>query len=110
MTRILTIIALLIAPSATVAANDGVSTQEFCATWGTLASAIMTVRQRGVPMSKVMEMETTRFERDGVDFKISNVVILAYEQPQWASEKLRAEAVSEFRNEMELLCYKAALK
>lgn len=69
-----------------------------CAEIGSLAHTIMEARQSGTPMSRVMEILE--------DFPAAPpLVIAAYGTPRFSTKSYQAEAASDFRNEVEVLCY-----
>lgn len=69
-----------------------------CAIIGDLAQAIMEVRQSGVPMSDAMRIS-------GDNDAIRAIVIAAYSYPRFRTERVKSEAIADFRNEFELMCY-----
>lgn len=72
--------------------------QATCAEIGALAYTIMEVRQSGRPMSVLMEIasETPSLQR---------LVIAAYDTPRYSTKKYQLEAASDFRNDVEAICY-----
>jgi hypothetical protein len=86
----MTIAALLVAAS----------TSTFCTVIGDLAEAIMTNRQLGIPMSRMMEI-------NGADDLARLMVMEAYKEPRYSSDEYQRRAVQDFRNEIEVACYQA---
>ncbi|MGB3348298.1 MAG: hypothetical protein WBA85_05985 [Brucella anthropi] len=79
--------------------NDAV-----CKAIGGLAATIMKHRQKNTPISDLMDLET-----DASLSKISRALILkAYEEPAYLTDKAQTRAVDTFRNDAELQCFKAA--
>jgi hypothetical protein len=74
---------------------------ERCAPFGELAHEIMAARQAGVPMQKSLQLAT-----DGGLAHHAELVIAAYEQPDYRSEGHRARAISEFESAAYLDCVK----
>lgn len=95
MTRLTIILSLLFVTPAW--AEEKKLTGEICPDLGLVAEVFMTARQKGVPLSKVME-------EGGKEF--FDMLIAAYEETQWTTEERRADAVRRFRNSVELDCYK----
>lgn len=92
------IVALL---TATSAHAEEPSKDEYCASWGRLASKIMELRQDEAPMSNVMEIATG----GSTDASERNIVMAAYNEPAYGSDAAKQKAVDAFRNKIELQCY-----
>ena len=103
MTRLAIIFSLLFVTPAW--AEDKEHTNFVCENLGLIAEAFMTAHQKGVPLSKVMEIEAPL----GIE-RIKKFALWAYEEPQWTTEERRADAVRRFRNSVELDCYKTLLE
>ena len=75
---------------------------DFCKALGDLAETIMTARQEGASLSDMMgrikDSEIADIQR--------KIILAAYEEPRWATEETKKEAIEDFRNEIELECYK----
>ena len=86
----------------------------FCQNIGELASNVMTMRQMDVPMTKVMAIINTHASDASVDQNsvsfARNLVIKAYERPSFSTEQYVQKAVIDFRNEVEVACYRALNK
>lgn len=66
-----------------------------------LAGVIMTKRQNGVEILQFMEV----LEAEGVkDPAFERILRLAYEKPRFTSSEYINQAVSDFKNEIYLLC------
>ncbi len=75
---------------------------DFCKALGDYAETIMTNRQEGVSLSS-----TIGLVKDSDIAEIQRKIILAaYEEPRWATEETKKEAIEDFRNDIELECYK----
>jgi len=69
-----------------------------CAEFDQLAAIIMEHRQKGTPLSKMVEVMP--------DETFLDLLIIAYETPQFSGEKHRQRMVDEFRNKVYLMCLK----
>ena len=69
-----------------------------CALVGDVAQSIMEERQSGVPMSDAMRVA-------GDNEALRAMVVAAYSYPRFSSDSYRKEAATDFRNEIELICY-----
>lgn len=81
-----------------------------CSDIGAVAAQIMENRQIGVPISQIMDAIMGAIEDADSQAAYKEVVILAYEQPSYSTEEMRQSMVSEFRNQIELQCYKSGMK
>jgi hypothetical protein len=79
-----------------------VSASEFCNNLADASSSIMKVRQKGVPMQKLMEVINRNEAKDIMTI----IAIEAYESPIYSSEKYKKQAASELSNEVYLACLK----
>ena len=71
-----------------------------CTIWGNLAESSMVARQKGYPLSKLLE------KIKGNDL-IREVIIGAYEEPRYRTQTYKRIAVQNYRNKWELICYRA---
>jgi len=67
-----------------------------------LAGTIMKARQNGTPMSRLIK----KADSEG----IKQLIVMAYEQPRFASEKYQKRAIEKFKNKVYLECYKSRNK
>jgi len=74
--------------------------QSHCERVGILATSIMEARQSGAPMSELMKIA------DGNKL-LQLMVVQAYEEPRFSSDRYQQNATNDFRAEWELACYKA---
>ena len=72
-----------------------------CETLGGLAALIMEARQLGAPLSEMM-----RIAADNELLKA--LTITAYQSPRFSTDSYRQEAIKDFRNEIEVMCYGSA--
>lgn len=75
-----------------------------CAAFEDLARTIMTARQNGLPLRTIMELVP---EGEGSDL-VSEIVMSAYEHPQYSSPQMQYETINEFANMNYLLCLRAS--
>jgi len=94
------IILLIVALAATSALAAGRTTQEICTAASEDAWKIMDARQDGVPKALI-----SGFNQDN---KVAEYMIIrAYEQPMYSTEKERQRSIEEFADRMLAECYKA---
>lgn len=74
-----------------------------CVEFGDLAENIMTARQNNLPMSQLMAIADDAGP-EGAEL-MRAVVIYAYQQPIFSTDRFKREAIATFRNEAELACY-----
>ncbi|RRD21590.1 hypothetical protein ECB98_23625 [Brucellaceae bacterium VT-16-1752] len=79
------------------------SKDEMCKRWGDLAVKIMDLRQSETPMNEVMKVADVK---DGASVT-RQIITWAYEQPSYSTKSIRERAIAEFRNRIELQCYKS---
>lgn len=83
------------------------SVDEVCKTLGDLGATFMQARQKGIPLSDLMEV----FPESPDDYTAElarTILFAAYEQPRFSTEDIQLQAISEFRDAIELECYKDA--
>lgn len=85
---------------ATIARAD----DAFCQQLGELAKGVMRNRQIGVNMSDMMKIADSGRPEGPV---LRNLIIMAYDKPQYSTDSMQASAIQEFANEIQLTCYKA---
>ena len=96
------LIAVLLSTSAAQAAAP--SKDETCKKWGDLAAKIMDLRQLEEPMSSVIKLIASDKES-----KITRAIIIdAYNQPSYKTNQNQKRATDEYRNKVELECFKSA--
>jgi len=90
--------------ASSVYAEDGGGWQEMCKATEELSRTVMSTRQKGADMSKLMaaiqgypkaQMKMTE-----------NIIIEAYSKPRYSTKKMQQESVSDFANEVYLECVK----
>jgi hypothetical protein len=84
--------------------------EDFCQMIGGMADAIMSVRQSGTQLSKLM----TTFSNGGqfpaeLNAVVQEMAIAAYQQPNYSTAEAQQRAITEFRNDYETACYSAGL-
>ncbi|NLR98689.1 hypothetical protein HGP17_17865 [Rhizobium sp. P38BS-XIX] len=85
---------------ATIARAD----DAFCQQLGELAKGVMQNRQIGVNMSDMMKVADSGRPEGSV---LRNLVMMAYDTPQYSTEAMQSAAVQEFANQIQLTCYKS---
>lgn len=93
--------------SLSLAHPAGALTPDGCPDLGAAAAAIMKSRQAEVPMSDVMK-KLPGGDDEAVKGLFRSMVVMAYEQPSYQTPSNQERAVAEFRNQIEVLCYKNA--
>ncbi len=96
LTTIITAAALALSP---IAATAGVG----CDTLGDVAAAIMKQRQAGTALSKMMDAASAAGSMEAL---IAGLTMIAYDQPRMASDAGKQRSIDDFRNAVELECYK----
>lgn len=77
-----------------------------CKSAAELAHSIMTGRQNGVPMSKMMEVESAMDDRAAG--KVTRLMVIsAYDRPRYSSPEYIEREIQDFENEMYLQCIQA---
>ena len=73
--------------------------QHVCESVGDLAGTIMEGRQLGGTLSQMLALSDNSLAQE--------MVLSAFKEPRYSSEKYRRESVVDFRNIWELACYEA---
>ena len=98
------IIAALLASSLGSTAVADELTHEGCTGLSSLANTIMTARQTGVSMSKLMNADFVKGSDEEVREVYEFMIITAYEQTRWNSERGQQRAIRDFENDLHLGC------
>lgn len=69
-----------------------------CKVLGMVAGSIMENRQMGIPLSDMLEVTPMPLLRQ--------IVLLAYEKPRYYSDEVVREEIQDFRNDIEVECYR----
>lgn len=80
-----------------------------CPSLGDAAEMIMGHRQNGTPISTLMEGIAVIVKEPSVQEWYKTVTILAYEEPSYGTNEMQQSMIAEFRNEIELMCYKGTI-
>lgn len=104
--KMITLTAALLLTAAPVAAAP--ERDDICQSVGELAQTLMAARQSGVPMSKVMAV--AKGDDEKAASLLRELVLLAYEKPRFSTAAYRTRAAVDFRDEVELSCWKAQKK
>lgn len=85
------------------AQTDDEAVMQLCTNVGSFAETVMTHRQSGTAMSQLMGLMAT----DDLDAMAYMRAIIkdAYNQPQFYTDEMQADAVKRFRNSSESLCF-----
>lgn len=73
-----------------------------CKNLGEIAAGIMNYRQSGKPLHEMMERATSTNNQ-----LLKSIVIEAYERPIFPDAEGRTRTIADFRNDVELVCYKS---
>lgn len=79
--------------------------QELCTSLGESATYVLLARENGLPLSKVLELsqtstpEMTKFARE--------MAMMAYDLPHFSTPEMQAKQSQDFRNQIELMCFRA---
>lgn len=102
------IAAVLLSTSAAQAA-DGARVRpkaDICKQWGDQAAKIMILRQSETPMNEIMKA----LEGAGDTSIMQQIVVRAYESPTYTGKEFQDRAIAQFRNRVELECFKSTAK
>lgn len=70
--------------------------EDLCGEWAKVAEQIMQLRQDNAPMDEVYQ---------AVDGDLAKkLVIAAYDEPLWGTERYKLEAIGKFRSEVFKIC------
>ncbi len=95
------ILALAIAlPFTAQAAKEAPTDHDICKSRSDLARNIMELRQKNIPMTKILAVF-------GTEQKWIKTVKDAYSQPRWSYKALQASATNEFADEYYLECIRS---
>lgn len=80
--------------------------EDICVPIGGIAENVMVMRQQDRAMSEVMAviMKATPTATQPI---IRRMVMEAYAQPSYSTDKMQKQAIARFRNQIELACYTA---
>jgi len=81
-----------------------------CESFESLAGTIMSNRQMGVELSKMMKVTATLSSTPDVEAFVKKLVIEAYQKPAFESEEYQSKAINEFKTEVAVECYKTSLE
>jgi len=97
---------LMLALSFSLPAAHAQDEADPCASIGGFAERLMEKRQQGIAMSDLMKLVALGEGPQRWKSIARQMVIAAYEKPQYSVDANKADAVQRFRNEWELECYK----
>jgi hypothetical protein len=78
--------------------------EQLCKLTGSWAQVVMRGRQLGMPISQNLNFANA----PGAPRNSKAVVMSAYEVPRYSTQEMQQTAVEDFRNDVELACYKRA--
>jgi hypothetical protein len=82
-----------------------------CKAYGEYARTVMGSRQQEMPMSKLIDLIDASRDMDEAGKNVlRSLIIAAYEQPAFSTEKYKRNAVASFGNAAEVSCYKGATR
>ena len=93
------ILAIALLTSTAVIAEEKTTSLETCQTISELAGSVMEVRQSGASMVEVYK------SMSGNELAI-DMVVMAYDQPKFSTDKYRAESITSFSDQWFTVCIK----
>ena len=84
----------------------GATADDVCRSYGELAEKIMTLRQRGVSLSELID-SLAKTEDEDTNKVTRSMILSAYEQPQYGTAEYQKAKAGEFKNNIELFCYQS---
>jgi hypothetical protein len=90
-----------------ITCSAGAFTDEECKAMGGLAEQIMGLRQKEASLSTVLERVGAAVKGTNAEALVRQMVLAAYDQPAWGTAERKVEAIAEYRNAVELQCFKA---
>ena len=96
------IITLLVTGHAT--AKEPEDAVKYCTEISDLARLIMTGRQRNAPMSAMMEIVTQHSSGEKMTKGLTAMIMLAYGQPRYSTERMQQNAINDYANDTFLAC------
>jgi len=77
-----------------------------CATLGEYAEWVMEQRQQGTSLTIMLTTASSAGEgaASGIVELAHDIILLAYDEPRWHTERMRKEAARDFRNNLEITC------
>ena len=65
----------------------------------------MTGRQNGVPLTKMMEVANS--DNEQANDLTRKIILAAYEQPSYSTDEIKQRTITDFANDVALVCYQA---
>ena len=101
------IIAGMILTGLLISGNAFAGEKDKCELISTVSGAIMEVRQRNVPIQEVLNLAKEIETEFGVSYDaLHGLIVYAYKQPRYSTEKNQRNAVTDFKNETYITCIK----
>ncbi|MGX5708104.1 hypothetical protein [Brucella lupini] len=104
MKRTIFIATTLLITSAAYSDNIDQVLNDSCKEWGNFAEHVMTLRQADKPLNEIMD----RVTKTGNNSILKSIVIEAYDSPAFRTEENQEKSIAQFRNKVELSCFKTA--
>lgn len=98
------LLAMLLVSTASFAARPSQETLEFCGVISKLANSVMTSRQNGVAMSKLMQAKVSDEAMNDLG---ALMIEQAYDSPAYGSPEYKQKAATDFENSWFSNCLKA---
>lgn len=108
--RVVLLSTSLLCTTALAEKPDAASLASFCRSTSKTAEEIMSARQVGVPMRKLVELSEKQGMSSAAREVIDQIVLAAYRHPRYSTDARRQETVIEFGNEVLLDCMNAVKK
>ena len=93
----------------TLTAAPALAQNDICAPIGGIAENIMAMRQQERAISDVIASVTANTP-EATQPIIREMILQAYERPAFSTKERQQHAVAEFRNQIELACYRMRLQ
>lgn len=86
-------------------ANSPEDVQKLCSTLGKTAELILDLRESGMPLSRVLELTTT--SEPEMAKVAREMVLAAYDLPRFSTPAMKERQSQDFRNQVELMCFRS---
>lgn len=79
--------------------------EDRCTDLISLANSIMTSRQRGMPIEKVIDIIKDTETKEEVKNATIKLIVEAYKEPRYSVKKNQDNAILDFSNRLGVICY-----
>lgn len=100
---------LILSALALLMAVPAAAKTDICKSYGSLAYAVMEKRQNGMRLSSLLEIVDSTSAPEGQKAMSRLIVKLAYDVPRFSTDAYKAQAATDFSNEVEAGCYKGGV-